>query len=156
MASQMSMMAVLVPWATLKDTAVEVTDDCTLPKHYQFRQWGGACDYSWNEMKQLHHSNDFVMIHSLTKIRVFTIICVVLLNICLCCQKRNQIISVINVIVFVLSMMATTMYFTEENTTMTIPVRMLRLQGPGFWAQVLTGSLSLSVVLIDFYVTYNI
>lgn len=153
-ASQLCLIAALAPWAVLKES-IEISDDCTIDNKYQFRQWGGACGYTWNELKDIHHNNYFALIHSMTKIRVFTLISILLLNLCLCCLRRRQMILVVNIIVFILSMMATSMYHTEQNTTMVIPIRSLRIQGPGFWAQVITGSLSLAVVIIEFYITYE-
>lgn len=155
-ASQLSLIAVLTPWGLLREQ-VQISDECTLPKNYQFRQWGGACGHSWEELKDMQLNSYFAMLHTLTKIRIFSLICVILLTLCHAGYKKHkhQIVTVLNIVVFILSMMATTMYFTEQNTTMVIPIRLLHLQGPGFWAQVLTASCSLSYVFIEFYITYS-
>lgn len=154
-ASQLSLMAVLAPWATLKETTA-VNDRCTLPVNYQFRQWGGACDMSWEELKELHQNSYFAMLHSLTKIRVMSMFCVVLLNLCIICNQRYRNIAIlINIIVFTLGVMSTTMYFTEQNTTMVLHVQTLILQGLGFWAQVFTSSLCASVVFTYFFERYH-
>lgn len=160
MASQFALAAVFLPWSSLKEP-VEIYEGCILPTDYQFRQWGGACKENWSELKERHFSGYFAMLHSMTKIRVFSIICVILLNLCIGCPfkeniRKTQVITVHSITVFILSMMATSMYFTDQNTTMVIPIRLLQLQGPGFWAQVVTASLSLANVFIEFYNTYRL
>lgn len=153
-ASQLCLIAALAPWAVLKES-IEINDDCTIDNRYQFRHWGGACGRAWYELKDLNTSSYFALIHSMLKIRILTMVCIVLLNLCLVFISRTQFVTVLNVIVFILSMMATTMYFTEQNTTMVIPIRILNIQGPGFWAQVITASLTLAVVITEFYTSYK-
>lgn len=152
-ASQLSFMSILTPWAILKEEQT-INPNCYIPIHYQFRQWGGVCGYNWEELKEFHQNNYFAMIHALTQIRIFSLICVVLLNLCIVIKKRRQTVAILNMIVFILSMMSTTIYFTEQDTIMVLPIRLLTLQGPGFWAQVLTGSFSLSIVFVEFYMSY--
>jgi hypothetical protein len=153
-ASQLALMSALIPWATLEE-AHKINPNCVLPIDYKFRQWGGACGYSWDELKEFHQNNDFSIIHTFTKIRVYTLITIILLNMCIVFRNKEQLVTALNIIVFILSIMATTMYFDEQNTTMVLPVNILKLQGPGFWTQILVGSSSLSVVITNFFNSYR-
>ena len=155
LASQLALVAVFTPWSILKEEYD--INPCTLPQNYQFRQWGGACEYDWQELKDVHQTGYFAMIHTLTKIRIFSIICVLISTMCLCCQQKHRYkqVTFANIMIFIFSMMATTMYYTDQNTTMVLPIRILRLQGPGFWSQVLVSSFALSYVFIEFFISYK-
>lgn len=144
LASQFALLSVVLPWATL-NTDVDINSQCTLPVLFQFRLWGGACNTSWEDLKDHHTSNYFAMVHVLTEIRIFCLVSVILLNIAL--MKRKSAI-VMCVISFTLSMMATSMYYTEQHTTMVIPHEILSLQGNGFVCQIIAASFTLAYVLI--------
>jgi len=148
--SQLIIVSMYTPWAILKEDVV-LNDDCTLKEGKHFAQMGCACGgLTWEEMKLIHTTSHFAMLDSLISNFKYNVVSFVVINIPLLITIRDKYITLITLITLILSMMSTSGYYNDQNTTMVLPIKALILNGVGFWCQVLVGSLSLSNIILYF------
>ena len=112
--SQLLLLSMFTPWATLNEDVV-INDNCTIYKGHYFDQWGGACCIGWEEMKTYHTNSYFAMLDSLTTNRVYDLIAIALINIPLFYKLNDKYCTIITLAVLIICLMTTSGYYNGKS-----------------------------------------
>lgn len=149
--------SIVIPWSImLKEYNIE--PDCMLGLHFQFREWGTACGYTWPELQTFHQVFYFAFANVMPDVRVLSMISAVTANLLMfyviAYGTDSKLLTVSGLTVGVLSVLASSDYSNAMDSTMTLPPKYLLIKGPGYLLQLLSAAYGGSLLFIQFYISY--
>jgi hypothetical protein len=147
----------VLPWSILtEDFTIE--PECHLVRGFQFRLWGTACGYTWEELQDIHQSGYFAFVNIVTTTRIMNLV-VSITGFCLMTYinfrgtKQGPLIMT-SLMMGIITIISLSGYINEMQTTMTLPPEYLFIQGPGYMVYMASASVVGSIFFIEFFINF--
>lgn len=155
--SVLAFSSVLLPWSIMtKEYTIE--PDCKLPTGFQFKLWGTACGITWEEYKNIHQNSYFAFVNIVQKTRVINLVVAIISGLLVIYVTfkgaKKEVLLMVSLIMSVTTVVNLSGYVNEMETTMTLPVEYLFIQGPGYLVSMVSASLSGSIFFTEFFVNF--
>lgn len=148
----------ILPWSIMVE-GVGIEPDCMLAPGFQLKLWGTACGLSWSELQSVRQNNFFVYadIAPTTRAMVAVIgfVASMLFIYTISYGTKRTVTLLTSLMIACFSLYTVSSYINEMDSTMTLPVEYIFLQGPGYLALLLTASVSGSIFFTEVFIGYR-
>ena len=149
--------SVVLPWSIMVEPYT-IEPDCMLAKGFQFRPWGSACGLTWEELKDIHQHSYFAFVNVITSARLYNIAVAIvgqlLMLFVIFKGTHKQVLLMVSLLMAVITVISTSEYINDMQTTMTLPPEFVFIQGPGYMVYMLSAGIAGSIFFTEFFINF--
>lgn len=149
--------SIFLPWSIMVES-YQLNGQCELNKGFHIKLWGSACGVKWEDYDKSLHNMYFALVDVIQQVRIMNLVVMstTVLLFCYHFYKKINIqtflmVSLVNAVIIIVSLSD---YINDMQSTMTIPVDKIFIQGPGYMMYMLSASIAGAIFFIHFYIFF--